>query len=69
MDLAARGSAVVVISQDLDELFTLSNRIAVLSEGQLSEPKPAEEMTVEEVGLLMGGLHDLPSESQESAHV
>jgi len=69
MDLAARGCAVIVISQDLDELFTLSNRIAVLSEGQMSEPKPTEEMTVEEVGLLMGGLHDLSSEGEEKIHV
>ncbi len=62
LDLAARGCAVVVISQDLDELFTISSWISVLSEGQLSDPIPTDELTPEEVGLLMGGLHDLSAE-------
>ena len=66
MDLAAAGAAVLLISQDLDELFAVSDRIAVVSEGRLSEPRPAAEMTVEEVGLLMGGLHDLAAEAPEA---
>ena len=38
VDLAARGSAVLVISQDLDELLTLCDTLAVINLGQLSEP-------------------------------
>ena len=40
VDLAARGSAIVVISQDLDELLALSDTLAVINEGRLS-PKRA----------------------------
>lgn len=56
LDLAAKGTAVLVISQDLDELFTVSDRIAVMCEGRLSEATPAAETTVEKIGLLMGGV-------------
>ncbi len=69
LDLAGRGCAVVVISQDLDELFAISSWIGVLSEGRLSDLAPVEDITVEEVGLLMGGLHDLSDDAAEAAHV
>ncbi len=38
IDLAARGSAVLVVSQDLDELREISDRIAVMFRGSLSDP-------------------------------
>jgi ABC-type uncharacterized transport system ATPase subunit len=57
IDLAAAGSAVLVISQDLDELFEFSDRIAVLSEGRLSPAYPVAQMTSDRIGLLMGGVH------------
>ena len=57
VDLAARGAAVLVISQDLDELFELADRLAVISEGRLSEARPTRELDREAVGLLMGGIH------------
>lgn len=53
--LAASGAAVIVISQDLDELMELSDTFSVLSEGQLSQPQPAEGLSIEEIGLMMGG--------------
>jgi ABC-type uncharacterized transport system ATPase subunit len=55
-----RGAAVVLISEDLDELFALSDRIAVLSQGRLSAAELVEEVTIERVGLLMAG-HDVES--------
>jgi general nucleoside transport system ATP-binding protein len=55
IDLARRGSAVLVISQDLDELFEISDHIAVMNHGRLSPPTPAAETTLEQIGLLMGG--------------
>ncbi|MFK0330924.1 ABC transporter ATP-binding protein [Rhizobium sp. NPDC090275] len=58
VDLARNGSAVVVISQDLDEIFEVATEIAVISEGRLSSPFPAGELTREKIGLLMGGLHE-----------
>ncbi len=58
VDLARAGSAVVVISQDLDEIFEVATDIAVISEGRLSPPFPAGELTREQIGILMGGLHE-----------
>ncbi|MEB3043495.1 ABC transporter ATP-binding protein [Rhizobium mulingense] len=67
VDLAKAGSAVVVISQDLDEIFEVATDIAVISEGRLSHPYPAGELTREKIGLLMGGLHDAKP-AAEAAH-
>ncbi|TYC53907.1 ABC transporter ATP-binding protein [Rhodobacterales bacterium] len=55
IDLARSGSAVLVISQDLDEIFEIADRIAVISRGHLSAAEPARDMTRERVGLLMAG--------------
>ncbi len=55
IELARAGSAVLVISQDLDELFDISDQIAVMHNGELSRPIPAAEATLERIGLLMGG--------------
>ncbi len=57
MDLASGGAAVVVISQDLDEIFALCDRIAVIAEGRLSQTVPVAEATVEQIGQWMGGGH------------
>jgi len=57
VDLAATGSAVVVISQDLDELLSLCDTLAVINEGRLSQPMAVAGADVEEIGLLMGGIH------------
>ena len=64
LDLAANGAAVICISQDLDELMEISDRFAALNEGRLSPPRPAAGLTVDEIGLMMGGAHDM-----EAAHV
>ena len=59
LDLAQAGAALIVISQDLDELMEISDRFAALNEGRLSEPRPALGITVEEIGLMMGGAHGM----------
>ncbi|MEM9426188.1 MAG: ABC transporter ATP-binding protein [Pseudomonadota bacterium] len=59
LDLAAGGAAVLVISQDLDELMEISTRFAALNEGRLSAPRPAAGLTVEAIGLMMGGAHGM----------
>jgi general nucleoside transport system ATP-binding protein len=64
LDLAAGGAAVVCISQDLDELMEISDSFAALNEGRLSAPRDASGLTVEEIGLMMGGAHGM-----EVAHV
>ncbi|MEL7229565.1 MAG: ABC transporter ATP-binding protein [Pseudomonadota bacterium] len=55
LDLAASGSAVVAISQDLDEIFEIADRIAVMADGRLTAPVPSDDMTRERIGLLMAG--------------
>lgn len=67
IDLAKSGSAVVVISQDLDEVFEIASRIAVINEGRLSAPEPTGTMTRERIGLLMGGFHDGTGQAHEEA--
>jgi simple sugar transport system ATP-binding protein len=67
VDLARAGSAVLVISQDLDEIFEIAGRIAVISRGQLSEAYPATELTAEKIGLLMAGAHELTDEVRHAA--
>jgi len=64
LDLAGEGAAVVVISQDLDELMEIASRFAALNEGRLSASRPTEALTMEEIGLMMGGAHGM-----EVAHV
>lgn len=67
VDLARAGSAVLVVSQDLDEILEISDRIAVMSHGRLSEPRDAREITREEIGLLMTGI-DGGGKGAELAH-
>lgn len=57
IDLATSGSAVMVISQDLDEIFEVSDRISVISDGGLSDPEPVKNMNREKIGMLMGASH------------
>lgn len=59
LDLAAKGAAVIVISQDLDELLEISDRFAALNEGRLSETRPTQDLTVDQIGLMMGGAHGM----------
>jgi simple sugar transport system ATP-binding protein len=64
LDLAARGAAVLVISQDLDEILEIADRVAVISHGRLSAAYPANAISLEDIGLLMGGAH--PEQMRET---
>ena len=55
LSLTQRGAAVVVISQDLDEIFQIADRVAVLHRGTLSKTYLIDDMTPEKIGLLMAG--------------
>ncbi len=55
MALAQAGAAVMIISQDLDEIFVLADRIAVIAGGHMSEPVLTRDATIELIGRLMGG--------------
>lgn len=55
MDLAQGGAAVVVISQDLDELLEVADRFAALNAGRLSASVPVQGLTMDRIGLMLGG--------------
>src|SRR5712672_2359368 len=65
LDLAAGGAAVLVTSQDLDELAEITDRIAVMFHGHLSEPMATADANREKLGLLIGGSS---LEQKEAAH-
>ncbi|MBM7066634.1 ABC transporter ATP-binding protein [Actibacterium sp. 188UL27-1] len=54
-DLADQGTAVIVISQDLDELTEIADTFAALNEGRLSPTHPMADLTQEQIGLMLGG--------------
>jgi len=53
-----RGIAVLLVSEDLDELLALSDRLLVIYEGRIVGEMPASEATPERLGLLMSGSHE-----------
>ena len=55
IELAKNGTSIIVISQDLDELFEISHSISVIFNGQLSKSYETKNISVSEIGLLMGG--------------
>ncbi len=55
LDLRARGRAVILISEDLEEQFELADRIAVMFEGRILDVMPVAEAEVARIGLLMAG--------------
>jgi len=67
-DLAAKGSAVIVISQDLDELLELSDRLCIINEGRLSQPRDVAGFGIDEIGLMMGGIHGEAGPAAGAAH-
>jgi ABC-type uncharacterized transport system ATPase subunit len=52
------GAAILVVSEDIDELFTISDRMCALYHGQLSPAKATIETTIDEVGTWMAGIFD-----------
>jgi len=66
LDLSRSGVGVLVISEELEELFEICDRIAVLAGGRLSPAVPREQTNAEAIGLAMSGLFAQPT--PESAH-
>jgi simple sugar transport system ATP-binding protein len=55
LDQGQKGSAILLVSEDLDEIFALSDRIAVMFEGRILKIAAEGEIDFEEVGLLISG--------------
>jgi simple sugar transport system ATP-binding protein len=68
LDLADAGTAVLIISQDLDEIFAVCDRIAVIFQGSLSAARSIRDVTVDEIGLLMGGARSAAAQEASHAH-
>ena len=65
LKLRDEGCAVLVVSEELDELFELSDRLVVMAQGRLSPSVQIEDATVERIGSWMSGLW--PVEEQQGA--
>lgn len=55
VDQRGAGTAILMISEDLDEVFALSDRIAVIYEGEIVGIVHPDDVTREEIGLMMAG--------------
>jgi simple sugar transport system ATP-binding protein len=58
LEVRQGGGGVLLISEDLEELFLLSDRIAVMYEGRIMATLPIAEASVQRVGLLMAGVEE-----------
>ena len=59
LNCAKAGAAVVVISQDLDEILEIADLFSALNGGRLTAPVPVAGLTVSAVGLMLGGAHGM----------
>jgi general nucleoside transport system ATP-binding protein len=67
IDLSRTGVAILVVSEELEELFEICDRIAVLAEGRLSEAVPKADTNAEKIGMQMSGLFK-NTDATEAAH-
>jgi len=63
------GCAVLLVSEELDELFALSDRLVVMAQGRLSPPLPRGEASVETIGAWMSGLWSLDTTQSSRPNV
>jgi ABC-type uncharacterized transport system ATPase subunit len=68
LKLRDAGCALLVVSEELDELFEISDRLVVIAQGRLSPSVAVREATVEMIGEWMSGLWDKPAAAKETAH-
>ena len=74
LQLRDEGCALLVVSEELDELFEISDRLLVIAQGRMSPSVPVAEATVEQIGIWMSGLWDGADQGgghsmREAAHV
>ncbi len=68
IDLRDEGTAILVISEELEELFEISDRIAVIADGRLSPTRPLADTNIDEIGVWMSGMWDAPASAGGQAH-
>ncbi|HEY1393500.1 MAG TPA: ATP-binding cassette domain-containing protein, partial [Methylibium sp.] len=72
LKLRDAGCALLVVSEELDELFEISDRLVVMARGRLSPSVPTSQATIEQIGEWMSGLWpgrgDAAAQAKELAH-
>ncbi|MGC1819052.1 MAG: ABC transporter ATP-binding protein [Casimicrobiaceae bacterium] len=68
IDLRDAGVAVLVVSEELEELIEICDRLAVIAQGRLSPARPVAETTAEGIGLLMAGSAATPDRTAVTRH-
>jgi simple sugar transport system ATP-binding protein len=68
LKLRDEGCAILVVSEELDELFEISDRLLVMAQGRLSPSVPVAQATVAMIGEWMSGLWPASVHAQEVAH-
>lgn len=69
VQLSRGGAAVLIISQDLEELLSISDRISVIAGGRLTPAENVADVTVEEIGIKMGGQVTKRQSGASASHV
>ncbi|NML14822.1 ABC transporter ATP-binding protein [Azohydromonas caseinilytica] len=69
LKLRDAGCALLVVSEELDELFEISDRLVVIAQGRLSPSIPAAQATIEQIGAWMSGLWPQAEAGQPAAAV
>jgi len=68
IDLRNQGTAILVISEELEELFEVSDRIAVIAEGRLSPAKKLTDTNIDEIGVWMSGMWEQDASGEVAAN-
>jgi simple sugar transport system ATP-binding protein len=68
IDLRNEGTAILVISEELEELFEISDRIAVIAEGRMSPAKNLADTNIDEIGVWMSGMWDQQPAAEVPTH-
>jgi simple sugar transport system ATP-binding protein len=67
IELRDTGTAILIVSEDIDELFQISDRICAICHGELSPLKAVRDTSIDEVGQWMAGHFDSEAE-RENTH-
>ena len=63
--LRDEGCAVLVVSEDIDELYSISDRICAICDGELSPVAPTHDVSINQLGMWMAGdFHALNNENE-----
>ena len=68
IDLRNQGTAILVISEELEELFEISDRLAVIANGRLSPSTRPADTDMDQIGVWMSGMWEAPAAGGVASH-